>query len=138
VHALPVVSLRGIFFLSQHLKDIIQIRKTDAEVLRKLPRDERLAEEKESLDYEQDSVLILPKEKCLPVVHGLMALLLGMDFTCNVDLFLITCKVKSSIIIHLVYSCITSNKRRSQKTLKLILHYITFNFYFKDCKNIFI
>lgn len=94
VHALFDRNLLGIFFLSQHLKDIIQIRKTDAEVLRKLPRDERLAEEKESLDYDQDSVLILPKEKCLPVVHGLMALLLGMDFTCNVDLFLITCKVR--------------------------------------------
>jgi hypothetical protein len=58
-----------------------------------LPRDERLSEEKETLEAEQDTVLILPKEKCLPVVHGLMALLLGMDFTCNVDLFLITCKV---------------------------------------------
>ena len=46
------------------------------------------------VDLDTDSVLILPKERCLPVVQGLMALLLGMDFTCNVDLFLVTCKVR--------------------------------------------
>ena len=84
-----------VFLFNQHLKDIIQIRKTDAEMLRKLPRDARYQEEREGLDFEPDTVLVLPKETCLPVVHGLMALLLSMDFTCNVDLFLITCKVAS-------------------------------------------
>lgn len=62
-------------------------------MLNKLPKDARLQEERESLEYETDTVLVLPKDTCLPVVHGLMALLLSMDFTCNVDLFLITCKV---------------------------------------------
>ena len=76
------------------MKDIIQIRKTDAEVLRKLPKDSPGADGKEMMDFETDSVLVLPKERCLPVVQGLMALLLGMDFTCNVDLFLVTCKVR--------------------------------------------
>ena len=87
--------------VSQHLKDIIQIRKTDAEMLRKLPRSGeaggRAAEDRDGAEYEGDSVLLLPKERCLPVVHGLMALLLGMDFTCNVDLFLITCKVRCRV-----------------------------------------
>ena len=63
------------------------------ETLKKLSREERGTEDKENVEYESETVLILPKQKCLPVVHGLMALLLGMDFTCNVDLFLITCKV---------------------------------------------
>ncbi|XP_053375851.1 baculoviral IAP repeat-containing protein 6-like isoform X2 [Mercenaria mercenaria] len=97
-----------------------KIRKTDAEVLRKLPRDERLAEEKESLDYEQDSVLILPKEKCLPVVHGLMALLLGMDFTCNVDLFLITCKVMARVCIS-TRPAITLTEAMSQEQLERLI-----------------
>ena len=44
-------------------------------------------------DDDNDGVLVLSKEKTLRVVRGLMALLLNMDFTCNVDLFLVTCKV---------------------------------------------
>lgn len=40
-----------------------------------------------------DFSLTLSRERCLSVVHGLMALLLSMDFTCHVDLFLIACKV---------------------------------------------
>ena len=51
------------------------------------------------IDLETDSVLVLPKERCLPVVQGLMALLLGMDFTCNVDLFLVTCKVRKHFML---------------------------------------
>ncbi|KAL4237916.1 Baculoviral IAP repeat-containing protein 6 [Mactra antiquata] len=107
-------------FASKHLKDIIQIRKTDAEVLRKLPRDERFAEEKDVLEYEQDSVLILPKDKCLPVVHGLMALLLGMDFTCNVDLFLITCKVLARICIS-TRPAITLSEAMNQDQLERLI-----------------
>ena len=80
-------------FFPQHVKDIIQIRKNDVEILRKLPRDSPMLDGKDIAELEADTVLVLPKERCLPVVQGLMALLLGMDFTCNVDLFLVTCKV---------------------------------------------
>lgn len=40
----------------------------------------------------------------LVVVRGLVGLLLGMDFTCNMDLFLLTCKV----IARLVSACSSS------------------------------
>ncbi|KAK3576772.1 hypothetical protein CHS0354_014586 [Potamilus streckersoni] len=91
-------------YASKHLKDIIQIRKTDAEILRKLQRNPRATAEAGSdnggTELDQDNgLLILPKTRCLPVVRGLIALLLGMDFTCNVDLFLITCKVLARICV---------------------------------------
>jgi len=40
-----------------------------------------------------DSSLIVSREQCIPVVRGLVTLLLSMDFTCHVDLFIIACKV---------------------------------------------
>ena len=45
-----------------------------------------------------DQQLLVVREKCVPVVKGLVALLLSMDFTCNVDLFLVACKVSLSLI----------------------------------------
>ena len=44
-------------------------------------------------DLDSDSLLIINRDKCIPVVKGLMSLILSMDFTCNVDLFLVACKV---------------------------------------------
>ena len=44
-------------------------------------------------DEQQDQHLTVDREKCVPVVKGLVVLLLSMDFTCNVDLFLVACKV---------------------------------------------
>ena len=58
---------------------------------------------KDVMEFDGDTVLVLPKERCLPVVQGLMALLLGMDFTCNVDLFLVTCKVRPEFFYKLNY-----------------------------------
>jgi hypothetical protein len=36
---------------------------------------------------------LLPQSLSLPVARGLVALILSMDFTCNSDLFLLSCKV---------------------------------------------
>ena len=84
-------------FAFQHYKDIIQIRRTDTEVLKKLP----LGGASSSTDTppgggdedHPDQSLIIVRERCVPVVKGLVALLRSMDFTCNVDLFLVACKV---------------------------------------------
>lgn len=66
------------------------MRRNDAEVLRKLTKS---GDGKGGDDDDNGGILVLSKEKTLKVVRGLMALLLSMDFTCNVDLFLVTCKV---------------------------------------------
>lgn len=75
------------------------MRRNDAEVLRKLTKgSENGNTGKGGDDDDASGALVLSKEKTLRVVRGLMALLLNMDFTCNVDLFLVTCKViKTSI-----------------------------------------
>lgn len=44
-------------------------------------------------DMDTDQPIVLSRDRCLSVVRGLMALLLSMDFTCHVDLFLVACKV---------------------------------------------
>lgn len=44
------------------------------------------------------STILLTREKCIPVVQGLVRLLLAMDFTCHVDLFLVTCKVGNEVL----------------------------------------
>lgn len=79
----------------QHIKDIIQMRRTEVEMLRKMGSKVDAASDSERSNGEEDTegALLLSKEKTLQVVKGLMSLLLSMDFTCNVDLFLITCKV---------------------------------------------
>jgi len=38
--------------------------------------------------------LAIPKTLSLPVTQGLIKLILSMDFTCNVDMFLVACKVR--------------------------------------------
>ena len=73
----------------------MQIRRTDGEMLKKMPKDSSQGGDKDGNDSEADTHLVVSREKCVPVVRGLMALLLSMDFTCNVDLFLIACKVGS-------------------------------------------
>ena len=84
------------------------MRRTEVEMLRKIGHRSDTASESEKNSGEEDSDggLLLSKDKTLKVVKGLMCLLLSMDFTCNVDLFLITCKVtvsgekKSTEIVH--------------------------------------
>ncbi|XP_062579414.1 baculoviral IAP repeat-containing protein 6-like [Saccostrea cucullata] len=88
-------------YASKHIKDIIHMRRTEVEMLRKMgPRAECVSEsEKSNGEVDQEGVLLLSKEKTLRVVRGLMCLLLSMDFTCNVDLFLITCKVIATVCV---------------------------------------
>ncbi|GFO34551.1 baculoviral iap repeat-containing protein 6, partial [Plakobranchus ocellatus] len=50
-------------------------------------------------ELEVEPLIMLSRERCLSVARGLMALLLSMDFTCHVDLFLITCKVLAKICV---------------------------------------
>lgn len=72
------------------------MRRTEVEMLRKMGSKVDAASDSERSNGEEDTegALLLSKEKTLQVVKGLMSLLLSMDFTCNVDLFLITCKVE--------------------------------------------
>ena len=87
----------------QHFKDIMQIRRTDGELLKKLPKDGAGSSLQDGSDGEGETHVTIVREKCIPVVRGLIALLLSMDFTCNVDLFLITCKVSAcSCLCHIV------------------------------------
>lgn len=46
----------------------------------------------ENLEINKD-LDILPREHCLAVSRGLINLILAMDFTCNMDMFLVACKV---------------------------------------------
>ena len=78
----------------------MNIRRTDSEVLRKLNKDSSsngagssAPTDGENNDSELEQTLLVSRERCIPVTRGLMALLLSMDFTCNVDLFIVTCKV---------------------------------------------
>ena len=89
------------FLLEQHLKDIITLRRTDGETLRRLNKADssvnglaggRAGGNEMSWD-DLDLSLVVSRERCLPVVRGLVTLLLSMDFTCHVDLFIIACKV---------------------------------------------
>lgn len=71
------------------------MRRTEVEMLRKMGSRADISSEadKSNVEEDQEGALLLSKDKTLKVVKGLMCLLLSMDFTCNVDLFLITCKV---------------------------------------------
>ncbi|KAJ8880718.1 hypothetical protein PR048_017188 [Dryococelus australis] len=55
--------------------------------------------EESSTDTADHEVTIcLPQARCLPVARGLVVLVLQMDFTCNVDVFLLACKVVARIV----------------------------------------
>lgn len=71
------------------------MRRNDEEMFKKLSNGDSSG--KGGDDDDSDGVLVLSKDKTLRVVRGLMALLLNMDFTCNVDLFLVTCKVSLTV-----------------------------------------
>lgn len=76
----------------------MNIRRTDGELLRKMPKDTISGGEPNGSDMDIETLLAVSRDKCIPVVRGLMALLLSMDFTCNVDLFIITCKVGHTLL----------------------------------------
>ena len=91
-------------YSSKHFKDIMNLRKSDGEMLRKLNRDERDAGTSSS-DSPRDTgsppvgaadvTLLMARDRCIPVIRGLVALLLSMDSTCNVDLFVLVAKVSA-------------------------------------------
>ncbi len=81
------------FYKLQHLRDILRIRRITERNLRARGF---LSQPAVNQDKPADSPLPevqLPRQSCIPVLQGLMHLLLAMDFTCHVDLFLVTCKV---------------------------------------------
>ncbi|XP_069118544.1 baculoviral IAP repeat-containing protein 6-like isoform X2 [Argopecten irradians] len=96
--------------------------RSNVDALRKLPKmEESAGASKGNGDFDPEGVLVLPKDKTLRVVRGLMALLLSMDFTCNVDLFLVTCKVLATICVT-TRPAITLSEAMGQEQLeKLIL-----------------
>ncbi|XP_069689782.1 baculoviral IAP repeat-containing protein 6 isoform X2 [Periplaneta americana] len=90
---------------AKHFKDILQIRRNDGPTLLNkhglpIPRTSNTSvREREESETERDMNLCLPQSHCLPVTKGLIALILQMDFTCNIDMFLLACKVVARIVV---------------------------------------
>ncbi|ESP03095.1 hypothetical protein LOTGIDRAFT_157060, partial [Lottia gigantea] len=85
---------------SKHLKDLIHLRRTDIERIRKMPKDSSGSDRGNTWNSgkeDDNEGLVLPRDKCLAAVQGLMALLLGLDSTCHSDLFVIASKVLARI-----------------------------------------
>ena len=79
---------------TQHFKDLLNIRRTTGEFLRKRDKDDASQNgDPDGEDTDLDVQFVLSREKCLLAVKGLVALLLSTDFTCHVDLFIVGCKV---------------------------------------------
>uniref|UniRef100_A0A2C9JJC5 Dual E2 ubiquitin-conjugating enzyme/E3 ubiquitin-protein ligase BIRC6 n=1 Tax=Biomphalaria glabrata TaxID=6526 RepID=A0A2C9JJC5_BIOGL len=72
-------------------------------------------------DIELDQPIVLSRDKCLAVVRGLMALLLSMDFTCRVDLFLVACKVLAKICVACRPPIILVESMKQEQLEQLIL-----------------
>ncbi|KAK6180714.1 hypothetical protein SNE40_008714 [Patella caerulea] len=108
-------------YTSKHLKDLIHMRRTDMEILRKMPKDSSSGvwTSAKDDDLEMDG-LVLPREKCLSVVHGLMALLLGLDSTCHSDLFVVAAKVLARIC-NVTRPAITLAEAMSQDQLERLI-----------------
>jgi baculoviral IAP repeat-containing protein 6 len=91
--------------LLQHFKDILQIRRNDGpSLLNKhgLPVPKPFStpvRERDESETERDVNVCLPQAHCLPIAKGLIALILRMDFTCNIDMFLLACKVVARIVV---------------------------------------
>ncbi|XP_077994932.1 dual E2 ubiquitin-conjugating enzyme/E3 ubiquitin-protein ligase BIRC6-like isoform X2 [Glandiceps talaboti] len=81
---------------SKHFKDLLMLRRMTNKDTVRGDKDDSNSQGDRVLDVESP-VFQLPRDKSIPVVQGLMALLLSMDFTCHVDLFLVTCKVLARI-----------------------------------------
>lgn len=79
---------------------MINLRRTDGEMLHRMMKSDggtgvsgTRVNGSDSLWDDVDAPLYVSRNKCISVVHGLVTLLLSMDFTCHVDLFIIACKV---------------------------------------------
>ncbi|XP_071961824.1 dual E2 ubiquitin-conjugating enzyme/E3 ubiquitin-protein ligase BIRC6-like isoform X2 [Antedon mediterranea] len=84
---------------SKHSKDLLRIRRLAYQELHSKGEKDSKGDDDASekpADIFQAQIR-LPREQCLPVVQGLTQLLLSMDFTCHVDLFLVACKVLARI-----------------------------------------
>ncbi|XP_033629629.1 baculoviral IAP repeat-containing protein 6-like isoform X3 [Asterias rubens] len=79
--------------VSKHLRDILHIRRYTERNIRSRGT---LTDAPEVPDIRLPEVN-LPRDKCIPVVQGLMQLLLVMDSTCHADLFLFACKVLARV-----------------------------------------
>ena len=80
----------------QHFKDVLNMRKNEGEILRKLRQQNHNSSAQAGADVRgpetqgsSDVTLLMSREQCVPVIRGLVALMLSMDFTCNVDFFVV-------------------------------------------------
>ena len=97
----------------QHFKDVLNMRKNEGEILRKLRQQNHNSSAQAGADVRgpetqgsSDVTLLMSREQCVPVIRGLVALMLSMDFTCNVDFFVVISKVCYEITLQLVYDLI--------------------------------
>ena len=76
------------------------MRKNEGEMLRKLQKQGSSSSASEARTSERsgvnDVILLMSRDRCVPVIRGLVALMLSMDVTCNVDFFVVVSKVCSS------------------------------------------
>ncbi|KAH9496163.1 Baculoviral IAP repeat-containing protein 6, partial [Bulinus truncatus] len=105
------------------LKTHDKIKKTSAKLFVKGKTEQR---SRSDIDYkdedlESDQPIILSRDKCLAVVRGLMALLLSMDFTCHVDLFLVACKVLAKICVACRPSIVLAEAMKQEQLEQLVL-----------------
>ncbi|XP_033127778.1 baculoviral IAP repeat-containing protein 6-like isoform X2 [Anneissia japonica] len=82
---------------SKHSKDLLRIRRLAYQELHQKKDSKGDDETTEQPTEFVHAQIRLPREQCIPVVQGLTQLLLAMDFTCHVDLFLVACKVLARI-----------------------------------------
>ncbi|XP_019627384.1 PREDICTED: LOW QUALITY PROTEIN: baculoviral IAP repeat-containing protein 6-like [Branchiostoma belcheri] len=102
-----------------HFKDIMTLRRTTHPSLYR--QEEEGATDSGRGSPETDLVLCqLGRKQCIPVVRGLVALLLNMDFTCHVDLFLVICKVIARIS-GATRPAITLSEMMSERQLEQLL-----------------
>ncbi|CAL1542612.1 unnamed protein product [Lymnaea stagnalis] len=94
-----------------------------AKLLFKGITEQRRVEESEMKDdsMDIDQPLLLSRDRCLAVVGGLMALLLSMDFTCHVDLFLVACKVLAKLCVACRPSIVLAEVMSQEQLEKLVL-----------------
>ena len=76
------------------------MRKNEGEMLRKLQKQSSNSSASEARASERSSAsdvtLLMSRDRCVPVIRGLVALMLSMDVTCNVDFFVVVSKVRLS------------------------------------------
>ncbi|GAB6020665.1 hypothetical protein CHUAL_003335 [Chamberlinius hualienensis] len=91
---------------AKHFKDIVQLRRAEQ------AHNSSLGESSFSQDSHQtqrdslrdncafsEALFNFPRSQNLQVARGIVTLLLSMDYTCNVDTFLLACKVLAKIVV---------------------------------------